>query len=197
MRRLLSSLLFATVLTFAQDHAPAEHGAAGGGHEQAGHEQPHDDGMLKWKWANFALLVLGLGYLIGKMAPPFFAGRNAEIQKGLADAAAMQKESDAKVAAIESRLKNLEGEIAGIREKAAAEMAAEETRVKAEGEAAIAKMRQHSMVEIEAASKQAQSELRQYAAKLALEAAEGQLRARVNQQVDAGLIGGFLKGLNN
>jgi len=118
MRRVLLGLALAAVMVFAQEHAPAVA-------EHADH-----DAMLPWKWANFALLVLGLGYLASKMLPPFFAGRTAEIQKGLADAAAMQKESEAKVTAIEARLKNLEGEIASIRANAAAEMATEEARVR-------------------------------------------------------------------
>lgn len=185
MRRVLLGLALAAVMVFAQEHAPA---AA----EHADH-----DAMLPWKWANFALLVLGLGYLASKMLPPFFAGRTAEIQKGLADAAAMQKESEAKVTAIEARLKNLEGEIASIRANAAAEMATEEARVRKEGEEAIAKMRQHTDVEIGTATKSAQVELRRYVALLALETAEGQLRTRLTAPVDAGLIGGFLKGLNN
>jgi len=58
-------------------------------------------------------------------------------------------------------------------------------------------MRQHTDVEIASATKAAQAELRRYAALLALETAEGQLRARINAPVDVGLIGGFLKGLNN
>ena len=58
-------------------------------------------------------------------------------------------------------------------------------------------MRQHTDVEIGTATKSAQVELRRYAALLALETAEGQLRTRLTAPVDAGLIGGFLKGLNN
>ncbi|OYW13188.1 MAG: hypothetical protein B7X34_00700 [Acidobacteriia bacterium 12-62-4] len=194
MRRLLIGFVLSGAFLLAQEHGAAESHAATAEH---GTEHAEGDPMLKWKVANFVLLVIGLGYLVGKMAPPFFAGRTADIQKGLAEAAATQKESDAKVAAIEARLKNLEGEIATIRSNAAAEMAAEEARVRKEGEEAIAKMRHHTTVEIEAATKQAQVELRQYAAKLALETAEGQLRGRLNSQVDAGLINGFLKGLNN
>lgn len=192
MRRLLLGLVTSAILVFCQEHAPAPEG-----HGAAATEHSDHDAMLPWKWANFALLVLGLGYLANKMLPPFFAGRTAEIQKGLADAAAMQKESEAKVAAIEARLKNLEGEIASIRSNAAAEMVTEEGRVRKEGEDAIAKMRQHTAVEIATATKTAQAELRRYAALLALETAEGQLRTRINGPVDAGLIGGFLKGLNN
>jgi len=190
MRPLLLGLGISAILVFAQEHAPAEE-------HKAGTEHSDHDAMLPWKWANFALLVMGLGYLASKMLPPFFAGRTAEIQKGLADAATMQKESEAKVTAIEGRLKNLEGEIASIRSNAAAEMVTEEARVRKEGEDAIAKMRQHTDTEIAAATKAAQAELRRYAALLALETAEGQLRARINAPVDAGLIGGFLKGLNN
>lgn len=198
MRRFLLGFVLSGALLVAQEHGAADSHAATSEHGSE-HGSGHSEGdpLLKWKIANFVLLVAGLGYLIGKMAPPFFAGRNAEIQKGLADAATQQKESDAKVASIEARLKNLEGEIATIRENAAAEMAAEEARVRKEAEEAIAKMKHHTAVEIEAATKQAQAELRQYAAKLALETAEGQLRSRLNSQVDAGLINGFLKGLNN
>jgi F-type H+-transporting ATPase subunit b len=195
MRRLLLGFVLLGALLVAQEHGADSHAAGQG--ESHGAEHSEGDPLLKWKIANFVMLVAGLGYLIGKMAPPFFAGRTAEIQKGLADAATMQKESEAKVASIEARLKNLEGEIASIRSSAAAEMAAEEARVRKEGEEAIAKMKHHTAVEIEAATKQAQAELRQYAAKLALETAEGQLRGRLNSQVDAGLINGFLKGLNN
>lgn len=196
MRRLLVGFVLLGALLVAQEHGADSHAAAGHGDSHAA-EHAEGDPLLVWKIANFVMLVAGLGYLIGKMAPPFFAGRNAEIQKGLADAATTQKESDAKVAAIEARLKNLEGEIATIRANAASEMAAEEARVRKEGEETIAKMKHHTAVEIEAATKQAQAELRQYAAKLALETAEGQLRGRLNSQVDAGLINGFLKGLNN
>ncbi len=197
-RRLLPSFLIGFVLSaallVAQEHSAPESQAAASEH---GTEHAEGDPMLKWKIANFVLLVIGLGYLISKMAPPFFVRRASNIEKGLAEAAATQKESDAKVAAIETRLKNLEGEISSIRSNAAVEMAAEEARVRKEGEEAIVKMRQHTTVEIEAATKQAQAELRQFAAKLALETAESQLRVRLNPQVDAGLINGFLKGLNN
>jgi F-type H+-transporting ATPase subunit b len=197
MRRLLIGFVLSTALLLAQDHGTpaAEHAQSAEHAEHSKHAE--GDPLLQWKVANFLLLVLGLGFLISKMAPPFFAGRTAEIQKGLAAAAATQKESDAKVAAIEARLQNLEGEIAAIRSNAAAEMAAEESRVRKEGEEAIAKLRHHTEVEIDGASRQAQAELRQFAAKLALETAEGQLRARLNPQLDAGLLNGFLKGLNN
>ncbi len=190
MRRLLIGLVIAATMVFAQEHAPAE------GHKASAEHSEHD-ALMPWKWANFALLFVGLGYLASKTLPPFFAGRTAEIRKGLADAAAMQKESEAKVASIEARLKSLEGEIAAIRSNAAAEMVAEEARVRKEGEEAIAKMRQHADVEIATATKAAQAELRRYAALLALETAEGQLRARINGSVDAALVSGFLKGQNN
>jgi len=41
-----------------------------------------------WKWANFVLLVVGLGYLIAKTLPPLFKSRTEEIQKGIAEARA-------------------------------------------------------------------------------------------------------------
>lgn len=198
MRRILAGLCFASLLACAQEHGatPAPEVSAHGEHSTTSDEQ-HGDPLIVWKWANFALLAIGLGILAKKHAPAYFASRNTEIREGLAAAAAMKRESDAKVTSIEARLKNLEGEIAAIRSQAAAERAAEEVRLRKEAEAAIAKIRQHVQVEIASATKQAQSELRVFGAELALRSAEERLRGRLNPATEAGLLNRFLKGLNN
>ena len=56
-----------------------------------------------WKWANFAVLAAGLGYLVAKNAGPFFRSRSEEIQKGIKDAAQVRAEAEARASAIEKR----------------------------------------------------------------------------------------------
>lgn len=216
MRRLFLVLTVAAVGVWAQEHgAPAagEHGAAPAAahgetphgeaaHGAAGHgEAEHKSGgpaevSIWWKWANFALLAGGLGYMIAKNAPAYFASRNEEIRKGLEEGAELQREANARTAAMEARLKNLEAEIAELRAKAKSEIAAEGERVQAETTAAMAKIQSHAEGEIAAAAKNERAVLKTYAADLALKMAEEKLRGQLTTQADAGLIQSFLKGLN-
>jgi F0F1-type ATP synthase membrane subunit b/b' len=199
MKRLLFSLVFA-LATFAQEHgAPAEHkqsehGQTAAHGKEAAHE-PEGPSMIL-KWANFAILAAGLGYLIAKNAPAFFASRTAEIKKGLEEGAAMQREANERTAAMEARLKNLESEIAQLRAKAKEEIAAEGERVKKETDAAMAKIQANAENEIASAGKSERAKLKSFAAAIAVDIAEERLRGELNPTADSGLIRSFLKGLN-
>jgi F-type H+-transporting ATPase subunit b len=212
MRRLGLIIAFAATALLAQEHgapapaaehgaapaAAAEHGAAPAGEHGAGEHGSSGPAEVSiwWKWANFAILAGGLAYLIGKNAPAYFAQRNEEIRKGLEEGAELQREANARTAAMEARLKNLESEIADMKAKAKADIAAEGERIQAETAAAIAKIQAHADSEIAAAAKNERIQLRTFAADLALKLAEQKLRGQLNPQSDAGLVNGFLKGLN-
>jgi len=191
MRRLVLLLAFAAFGLLAQEHGAAgEHGAAE--HKSGGPAEV----SIWWKWANFAILAGGLGFLIAKNAPAYFASRNEEIRKGLEEGAELQREANARTAAMEARLKNLESEIAEMKTKAKAEIAAEGERIQAETAALSAKIQAHAENEIAAAAKNERAGLKTFAADLALKMAEEKLRGQLTSQADAGLIQGFLKGLN-
>jgi F0F1-type ATP synthase membrane subunit b/b' len=97
---------------------------------------------------------------------------------------------------MEARLKNLETEIAEMKAKAKSEIAMEGERIQAETAAAMAKVQEHAASEIASAAKNERAQLKTFAADLALRMAEDKLRGQLNAQSDAGLINGFLKGLN-
>jgi F-type H+-transporting ATPase subunit b len=205
MRRLVLLLAVSAIGLWAQEHgapAPAEHGAApaaahGSEHGEAEHKSEGPaEVSIWWKWANFAILAGGLGYMISKHAPVYFAARNEEIRKGLEEGAELQREANARTAAMEARLQNLQAEIAEMKTKAKADIAAEGERIQSETTAAMAKIQAHAESEIAATAKNERAGLKTYAADLALKIAEEKLRGQLNAQADAGLIQGFLKGLN-
>lgn len=171
-----------------------EHGAANPAAEHA--SQGPKEISIFWKWANFALLAGGLYYLISKNAPAYFASRNEEIRKGLQEGAELQREANLRTTAMEARLQNLQSEIVEMKTKAKADIGAEAQRIQAETAAAIEKLQIHSESEIASAAKYERAQLKMYAADLALRLAEDKLRNRMSPEVDAGLMQGFLKGLN-
>ena len=76
MRR--ATIAIALGLAFASYALPQEAPAANENHAEQG------DPMIWWKWANFAILAVGLGYLTGKHVPPLFRKQSQEIQNALA-----------------------------------------------------------------------------------------------------------------
>ena len=99
----------------AQEHA--EKAAEKAGEHESSGEGEHG-GMEIWKWANFAILAGGLGYLVGKNAGPFFAGRTQQIRKEMIEAGELRKQAEMRAAEVDHRLANLENEIAAMRAEA-------------------------------------------------------------------------------
>ncbi len=166
----------------------------------AQHEGGHGGGqasMTGWKWANFALLAGGLGYLIVKKAPAFFRDRTAEIQQGIAEAARLKADADARAAEIEKRMAALDAEVAALRAGARQEMEAENERLRAETEHQLAKVQAQAEQEIASAAKAARLDLRAHAAELAIGLAEQQLRVRMTAEAGRGLVAGFVKDLES
>lgn len=177
-----------------------EGGASKDGHPEPGsthaaEEEHHDDSSILWKWANFALLVAGLGYLAAKQGGAFFRQRNAEIQEGLAAAAAMKAEAEAKVADIDRRLGNLQAEVADVRHQAHEELERERARQAAATDAAVQRLQQQAQSSIAAALKEAQHELRSHAARLAMDVAEERVRQRLTPETQQGLVSRFVVDL--
>jgi len=158
-------------------------------------EAGEGDSMIWWKWANFAILAVGLGYLIGKNVPPLFRKQSDEIQKALAEAAKIKQDAAAYAASVEARLAGLQREIATLRETAHADMAAESERVRRETEHHLQRIQEQSAQEIALMTRAAKNELRKYAAELAVSLAEQRIRARMNPGVQDSLVNEFLGDL--
>src|SRR6476660_6357588 len=72
-----------------------------------------------WRWANFAILAAGLGYLMSKHLPPFFRSRTGTIQKGIAEAQQMKLDAEKRAAEMAEKLKSLGADVENFRANAA------------------------------------------------------------------------------
>jgi len=167
-------------------------GAAWLGAQESG--GPPEPG-IGWKWANFLLLVAGLGYLVAKMLPPLFKSRTEEIQKGIAEARAIKLDADRRAAEVDARTAALGADIERFRIEAKAEMQQEGERIRRETAAQIARLENQAQQEIEISGKIARRELKSYAAKLSLDLAEQRVRERLNPKTEQELVDAFIQDL--
>ncbi|MEO7651815.1 MAG: hypothetical protein ABIZ80_15235 [Bryobacteraceae bacterium] len=181
----------------SQHGAPAEHAAAE--HKEGGHGGgEHGEGgrdLTMWKWANFAILAAGLGFLIAKNAPPFFASRSREIRLGIEEAQRLKEDAEARSAKMDFRLAAISREVEALRKSAREEAAQEGERIRTETKRELAKIQSQTDQEIASTLKAAQMELRAYSANLALEMAREQIKAQMNPAVQDTLVNGFLSDL--
>ncbi len=162
--------------------------------DESGHGS--GSGELLWKIANFALLAVGLGYLIGKNAPAFFRNRGESIRKSMREAAEMKQQAEAKAAEIEKRMQNLAAETEAMRQAAAAEMAREADRIRLETAAILEKMQRQTNQEIASAAKAARMDLRSYSTELAIQLAAERIRSGLTPQLQDALVDSFLADIH-
>ena len=162
--------------------------------EKAGSTEKSEPGIA-WKWANFAILAVGLGYLVNKNLPPFFRSRTAEIQQGITEAQQIKRDAEARAAQVEARIQKLGDEIEQFRTQSREEMQQEGERIRQETAKQLGHLEHQAQQEIESAGKVARRELKDYAAKLALDLAEQRVRARLNAGTETALVDGFIHDL--
>ena len=177
-----SAVLAALFLTLSA-HAAEEGGAAGAGTAEI------------FKWINFAIWAGALYWLCVKKAPRFFRERAEAIGSAISKAGGAKAAADAELREAETKLLNLEKEVAELRAFAEREAAAEVERVRAATRLDMEKIAVAAKAEIEAAERTARLELKALAANLAVEGAEELLTKQLTAQRQAGLISSFVKSL--
>ena len=183
MRRVAAALLFVGLLLLPC--VAAEHGG-----------ESHGSDPTPWKWANFALLCGGLGYLLYKKAGVFFRSRTDEIQRGIAESQKLKQEAQARLAAAEQRLQGLAAEVERLRQRARTEMESESARLRQETEQELRKIQHLAEQEIVSAAKAARHELKTYSADLALGMAERKIHGSLTAEVNDSLVSSFLADLD-
>lgn len=144
---------------------------------------------------NFVVLAIAVGYGLLKALPKAFRKRSSDIQKNLGDARTATEEATARLNNVEARLAKLDEQIAGMRAQSEADSQRDEQRIKANIEVEKAKILAAAEQEITAATTQAQRQLQQYAAELAIEHAARKLI--VTAETDRLLVESFAHRLGS
>jgi F0F1-type ATP synthase membrane subunit b/b' len=150
---------------------------------------------VAFKWLNFAIVAGAIGWLLVKKAPSFFAARAREIAKGIDSAAKVKAEAERQRGEAEARLRNLDQEIAAMRVAAKHDAEAEAGRIREATREEAAKVERAAQAEVAAAARAARMELKVLAARLAVQSAEGVVRAEMTPAAEDGMFQTFVKDL--
>ncbi|HKW34620.1 MAG TPA: hypothetical protein VJN92_16540 [Candidatus Acidoferrum sp.] len=178
-----SAVIAALFLTLTA-HAAEEGGAAGA-----------ETATEIFKWINFAIVAGALLWVCLKKAPGFFHGRAEAISSAITKAGSAKAAADAQLREAETKLANLNKEVAELRVFAEREADAEVERIRLATRSDLEKIAAAAKAEIGAAERAARLELKALAAKLAVNGAEALLVKQLNTQAQAGLISNFVKSL--
>jgi F-type H+-transporting ATPase subunit b len=148
-----------------------------------------------FKWINFAIVAGVIVWVFGKKLPPVFRKRGEAVISAITKATAAKASADAQLREAETRLANLQKEVAGLRAFAEKEAAAEVERLRAATQTDIQKIAAAAKAEIEAAERAARLELKALAANLAVDGAETLLVKELTPKAQESLISNFVKSL--
>ena len=148
------------------------------------------------KWINLVVLIVAIvwGWKHWKVNDLLLQARE-RVGLAISKATVAKAEADRQLREAETKLANLQKEVAGLREEAQREAAAEVERIRAATQADEQKIAVAAKGEIEAAERAARMELKELAAKLAVDGAESLLVKQLTPAMQESLISGFVKTL--
>ena len=189
MRRLRGFLSATSVLFVLLFAACVAHAAEEGGNAAT------EKATEIFKWINFAIVAAVLVWVFAKKLPSVFQKRAEVISSAITNATSAKAAADAQLREAESKLANLQKEVAELRAHAGTEAAAEVERIRAATQSDAQKIAAAARAEIEAAERAARLELKAIAAKLAVDGAESLLAKQLTPQAQESLISNFVKSL--
>ena len=148
-----------------------------------------------FKWINFAIVAGVLYWVFTKYLPPKFRSHAETISSAITKATSARAAAEAQLREAESKLANLQKEVAELRAHAEKEAAAEVERLRAATQSDMQKIAVAAKAEIEAAERAARLELKAMAATLAVDGAESLLAKQLTPKAQESLISNFVKSL--
>jgi F-type H+-transporting ATPase subunit b len=148
-----------------------------------------------FKWINFAIVAGLILWVFGKVLPPKFRSNAEKISSAISNATAAKAEAERQLREAETKLTNLQKEVAELRAFAERESAGEAERIRALAKSDAQKIFLAAKGEIEAAERAARLELKAIAAKLAVDGAESLIARQLTPQTQESLVSAFVKSL--
>jgi F-type H+-transporting ATPase subunit b len=182
--RIIASMLFSVLFVTLSAHA-----------EEAGSASQQSAENL-FKWINFALVAGLIVWLCLKKGPAFFGRRADVISADIQKSTEAKKQAEEQLRDAETRLQNLEKEVADLRASAQRESAAEADRIRNLTVTDEQKIADAAQAEVDAAERAARLELKALAANLAVNGAESLLLKQLTPAAQEALINNFVKTLD-
>jgi F-type H+-transporting ATPase subunit b len=149
-----------------------------------------------FKWINFALVAGAIVWMCLKSGPAFFGRRADIISSAIQKSTEAKNQADRQLHDAETKLQNLEKEIAELRASAQRESAAEGERIRKLTQADAQKIDAAANAEVAATERAARLELKTLAANLAVDGAESLLAKQLTPAAQESLINNFVKTLD-
>ena len=149
-----------------------------------------------FKWINFALVAAVIVWLSVKKGPAFFGRRADVISSDIQKSTEAKKQADEQLRDAETKLQNLEKEVADLRASAQRESAAEADRIRNLTLTDEQKIAEAGKAEVDATERAARLELKALAANLAVSGAESLLVKQLTPAAQEQLINNFVKTLD-
>jgi len=148
-----------------------------------------------FKWINFAIVAGVIVWVFGKLLPPVFRKKAEAVGLAITNATNAKAAAEAQLREAETRLANLEKEVAELRAHSEKEAAAEMERLRTATQSDAEKIAAAAKAEIAATERAARLELKALAANLAVDGAESLLAKQLNPKTQESLISNFVKSL--
>jgi F-type H+-transporting ATPase subunit b len=182
--QIAASLLFSLLFLALNTHA-----------EEAGSASQQSAENL-FKWINFALVAGVIVWLCLKKGPAFFGRRADSISSEIQKSTEAKKQAEQQLQDAETKLQNLEKEVADLRATAQRESVAEAERIRNLTVTDAKKIDDAGKAEVDAAERAARLELKAFAANLAINGAESLLLKQLTPAAQEALINNFVKTLD-
>ncbi|HKV26648.1 MAG TPA: ATP synthase F0 subunit B [Candidatus Acidoferrales bacterium] len=148
-----------------------------------------------YRWINFGIFVAVLVWVFAKKTPAYFRGRQDAIAAAIAESARAREEAERQQREAETKMAMLDATVAELRARAKRESAVEAERIRALAKEDAKRIELAGQVEIRAAERAAEMELKTIAARVAIDRAETLLEQQMTPHADASLFGGFVAEL--
>jgi F-type H+-transporting ATPase subunit b len=145
-----------------------------------------------FRWLNFAIVFLGIAYAAVKWGGPYFRAQANEVSEKIAEGTRAHEAAERQKKEIEQKLSGLDDEINRIREEGKRDQQAETKRLRDLARSEADRIEREAQIEIEAAGRAANQELKSRAARMAIERAEAMLQKEMTPQAEASLFRTFV-----
>ncbi len=162
-----------------------------------GANKPHQNGPFAFALLNFILFVWLLIKFAREPLRDYLHNRHTSIRRDLQEAAALHQHAREKLSEIEDKLKNIEHEIAEMKEKVARDAQLEKERIIHAAEEEAERIIMQADQTLNAELRRARRQLEVEAVNAALEAAEKMIRQHINESDRKGINEGYFSQISD